>query len=347
MKQLILAALLSAAVTVILGPMLIPVLKRLKFGQTERNDGPQSHLVKQGTPTMGGIIFLFGILAGTLAFATSGMEFALPALLITFAFSLVGFLDDFIKVKLKRSLGLKAYQKIIGQFGIALIVALYCYYGGLNDINWNDLSQSTNMLIGSKIYLAFFKTELDLGLLYIPFAMFVIISIVNAVNLTDGLDGLASGVSMIYSVAMSVIFLFIANELGQAGKVYQSAAASGMVIFAGAVAGACLGFLRFNSYPARVFMGDTGSLALGGAIAVMALFSRAVLLLPIMGACFVASAVSVVLQVGSFKLRRKRIFKMAPLHHHFELMGISETKIVSIYMIITTVLCLICLLAYA
>lgn len=347
MQQLILAALLSAAVTILLGPVIIPLLKRLKFGQTERNDGPRSHLAKQGTPTMGGIIFLTGLTAGTLVFTVSGSEFAIPALLITFAFSLVGFLDDFIKVKLKRSLGLKAYQKIIGQFGIALIVALYCYYGGLNDINWNDLSQSTNVLIGSKIYLPFWDVELELGLLYIPFAMFVIIGAVNSVNLTDGLDGLASGVTMIYSVSMSLIFLFISNELGQAGKVYQSAAASGMIIFAGSVAGACLGFLRFNSFPARVFMGDTGSLALGGAISVMALFSRAVLLLPVMGACFVASAVSVILQVGSYKLRKKRIFRMAPLHHHFELKGVAETRIVSVYMIITAVLCLICLLAYA
>ncbi len=331
MQQLILAVLIGFLISLALGPLVIPMLKRLKFGQTERNDGPQSHLVKTGTPTMGGLMILAGLLAGTLTFSMGGMEFVLPALLATFAYGMVGFLDDFIKVKRKRSLGLKAYQKIIGQLGIAFIVALYAY---------------NNPYIGSSIYLPFSGAEWNLGVAYIPFVMFVIISEVNAVNLTDGLDGLASGVTMIYAASMALIFTLMAAMASELGQVYYGANLSGMSVFAAAVTGACLGFLRYNSYPARVFMGDTGSMALGGAVAMMAIFSRALLLLPIMGACFVASAVSVVLQVGSYKLRKKRIFRMAPLHHHFEEKGVPETKIVAMYMIVTAVLCLVCLLAY-
>lgn len=309
---------LAAIVTIALGPALIPLLKRLKFGQTERDDGPQSHLKKTGTPTMGGMMFIAGILVGTLAFSLNATELALPALLVTVGFSLVGFLDDFLKVKYKNTVGLKAYQKIIAQFGIALILALYAY---------------NSPFVGSKIYLAFFDVEWDLGVFYIPFVMLLIIATVNSVNLTDGLDGLASGVSLIYAVTMAIIFYYMStvmilpSDAGQAAQTQYAAELNSMSIFAAAVAGGCLGFLRFNSYPARIFMGDTGSLALGGAISVMAIFSRAALLLPIMGACFVASSVSVILQVGSYKLRKKRIFRMAPLHHHFELKGYAETRL--------------------
>lgn len=332
MQQIILALLLAFLVALALGPLLIPMLKRLKFGQTVRDDGPQTHLSKSGTPTMGGLMMLAGILVGTLSFTVGSMDFALPALLVTFAYGLVGFLDDFIKVRLKRSLGLRAYQKIIGQFGIAFIVALYAY---------------NNPYIGSRIFLPFTGLEWDMGIYYIPFVMFVMIGTVNAVNLTDGLDGLASGVTLIYMLAMAVIFAFLSAAAAEQGQVYYSANLHGVAAFGAAVVGACLGFLRYNAFPARVFMGDTGSLALGGAVAMMAILSRAVLLLPIMGGCFVASAVSVILQVGSYKLRKKRIFRMAPLHHHFELKGVPETKIVSVYMIVTAILCLVCLLAYA
>jgi len=337
MRYMIYALLLSAAVTIALGPFLIPMLKRLKFGQTERELGPKSHLTKQGTPTMGGLMFIFGILAGTLAFSLSATELVLPALLCTAGFALVGFLDDFLKVRFKNTVGLRAYQKVLAQFLIAGILAVYAY---------------RSPFLGSKIYLAFFGAEWDLGILYIPAMMFIIIATVNSVNLMDGLDGLASGVTLVYAITMSVIFLYMSTvmrsptDMGQAQQTQYAAELNSMAIFAAAVAGGCLGFLRYNSYPARVFMGDTGSLALGGAVAAMAIFSRAVLLLPIMGACFVASTVSVILQVGSYKIRRKRVFKMAPLHHHFELLGYSETRIVSMYMIVTTVLCLVSLLAF-
>ena len=331
MQQMILAVLLGCGIPILIGPLMIPLLKRLKFGQTERDDGPQSHLSKEGTPTMGGLMILVGILAGTLAFSMTGMEFVLPALLITFAFGIVGFLDDFIKVRLKRSLGLRAYQKIIAQLCIGFIIALFAY-------NHPD--------IGSSIYLPFNKVEIDLGIFYIPFIIFVVIAIVNAVNLTDGLDGLASGVTLIYALTMALIFSSMSAMALEGGKRLLGDNLQGMAVFSAAVVGACLGFLRFNSFPAKVFMGDTGAFALGGAIAMMVITSRAALLLPIMGGCFVASAVSVILQVGSYKLRKKRVFKMAPLHHHFELKGIPEVKIVAMYMIITALLCMVCLLAY-
>ncbi len=337
MKYAIYALLLSAAVTMAAGPVMIPLLHKLKFGQSERKLGPQTHLKKAGTPTMGGITFIIGIVAATMVFAYSASELVMPALLMTVAFALVGFLDDFLKVKKHNTDGLRAYQKIIAQFLIAAIIAVYA---------------RRSPFVGSSIYLPFSKAEWDLGAFYVPAMIFVIIGTVNAVNLTDGLDGLASGVSLVYALTMTVIFLYMASvmeapvDMGQAKQTQYAAELKSMAVFAAAVAGGCLGFLRVNSFPARVFMGDTGSLALGGAIAAMAIFSRAVLLLPIMGACFVASAVSVILQVGSFQLTGKRIFKMAPLHHHFELLGYSETKIVSGYMIVTTLLCLVCLLAF-
>ncbi len=329
MQNGILALILSAALVIIIGPFLIPLLKRMKFGQTEREDGPKSHLSKSGTPTMGGIMMIVAIIVATIMCCGGNSTFLAPALLIMAGYGLVGFLDDFIKVKMKRSLGLRAYQKIIAQFGIALVFSWYLY-----------------KTLGSEIYLPFFNATFDLSWFYIPFAMFIIIGTVNSVNLTDGLDGLASGVTLIYSIAMYVIFMYIGEAAAQEGQILLSATGN-LHVFAAATAGACLGFLRFNSYPARVFMGDTGSMALGGAVAAMALFSRAVLLLPVMGGCFVASSISVILQVGSYKLRnKKRIFKMAPLHHHFELLGYTESKIVSGYMIVTALLCAICLLAY-
>jgi phospho-N-acetylmuramoyl-pentapeptide-transferase len=337
MEHLIYALLLAALVAILLGPVLIPALKRLKFGQTERTDGPKTHLKKSGTPTMGGLMIIAGILAGTLAFSLSATEFVLPALLVTTGFGLLGFLDDFLKVRFKNTVGLRAYQKIIGQFCIAAIIALYAY---------------NSPFVGSKIYMPFLNIEWDLGIFYIPFIIFTVVAIVNGVNLTDGLDGLSSGVTLIYALTMGVVFYYMSQavlmpaDAAQASQTQYGAELKSMGMFSAAVAGACIGFLRYNSYPARVFMGDTGSLALGGAIACMAIFSRAVFLLPIMGACFVASDLSVVLQVGSYKLRKKRVFKMAPLHHHFELLGYSETKIVSMYMIVTTVLCLVCLLAF-
>ncbi len=328
----LLTALVAFALMLVLGPILIPLLHRLKFGQVEREEGPASHKQKQGTPTMGGIAFLIAILIATLLFGMSGMEFTLPALLATFAFGLVGFLDDFIKVKLRRNLGLRAYQKIIAQLGISFVIAFWAY---------------RSPFIGSTLYLPFSGGSWDLGVWYIPAMMFVIIAEVNAVNLTDGLDGLSSSVTLVYALAMAVMFSILGKSATALGEVLYGVNLESMAIFSMAVVGALLGFLRYNCYPARVFMGDTGSLALGGVVSVLAICSRSVLLLPVMGICFVGSAVSVVLQVGSYKLRHgKRIFKMAPLHHHFELSGMHEARIVTMYTIVTAVCCAACLVLF-
>lgn len=335
MQRMILAFIASAGIVILLAPLFIPMLRRLKFGQVERAEGPHAHSLKEGTPTMGGIMFIIAIAAAGSAFSiyNIALSFSIPAILMMLAFGLVGFLDDFIKVKRKRNLGLRAYQKIIAQLLISFAIAYYAY---------------SSEFIGSVLYDPIFGA-IDLGWGYIPFIMFVIIAIVNSANLTDGLDGLLGGVSLVYSLAMGVLLLYLAGVfntsfVGNPIFVAQSDGMLSMAIFAFAVAGGCLGFLKSNSYPAKVFMGDTGSMALGGAMSAMVIYSRSPFLFLLMGICIVASAASVVLQVGSYKLRHgKRIFKMAPLHHHFELLGYPETKIVTGYMIVTAIACLLAL----
>ena len=332
--RLILAFIVAASAVMLIAPYFIPMLRRLKYGQVEREEGPHAHSAKEGTPSMGGIMFIFAIIIGTLAFSRYNISlwYSVPAVIIMFGFGLVGFLDDFIKAKKKRNLGLKAYQKILAQFLLAAAVAVFAY-----------------KFLGSEVYFASFNAKVDLGWWYIPLVMFTVIAIVNSTNLTDGLDGLASGVTLIYSLAMGVMFLYLARAFaaGFADEPIFIAEADGMssmAVFCFAVAGGLTGFLSKNSYPAKVFMGDTGSMALGGAMSAMVLYSRHIFLFLLMGCCVVASAVSVVLQVGSYKLRHgKRIFKMAPLHHHFELKGYPETKIVTGYMIVTALACLLAL----
>lgn len=332
MEKLILSVLLAFGICLVTGPLLIPLLQKLKFGQFIRDDGPQSHLAKKNTPTMGGMMMIAAILIASLVIGGGSSDFLPMMLVATVGYGLIGFLDDILKIKNKRSLGLRAYQKMIGQVGLAIVIAVWAY---------------NNPMIGSTISIPFTDVTWDLGWFAIPFNVFVVVAFVNAVNLTDGLDGLASGVMMIDSVAYAFIFSALAGAAALKGNALLSADMESAMVFAGAVGGACLGFLRFNSYPARVFMGDTGSLALGGAFSVFAVVSGTQLLSVIMGMMFVASAVSVVLQVGSYKLRnKKRIFLMAPLHHHYELKGYTETKIVSMYMIITTAACLVALLLY-
>lgn len=332
MKLVLPAALTAFLVAWVLGPIVIPLLHKLKFGQVERELGPASHKKKQGTPTMGGVMILAGITVASLLFGREGMELVLVSLVVTLGFGLIGFLDDFIKIRLHRNLGLKAYQKIIGQFAIAICVAVWAY---------------RSPLIGSTLYLPISGGAVDIGVFYIPLVVFTIIAEVNAVNLTDGLDGLASSVTMIYSAAMVIAFLLIASAAANDGETALSADLDGMGVFSAAVAGACLGFLVHNTYPAKVFMGDTGSLALGGAVSMLAICSRSFLLVPIMGFCFVGSALSVILQVATNHLcNGHRMFKMAPIHHHFELCGYSETHIVSMYSIVTAVLCAVCLMSY-
>ncbi|MBO4847686.1 MAG: phospho-N-acetylmuramoyl-pentapeptide-transferase [Clostridia bacterium] len=335
--RVILAFIASAAVVMLIAPFFIPMLRRLKYGQVEREEGPHAHSAKEGTPSMGGLMFIIAIIIASLAFAKYNIAlwYSVPAVVMMVGFGLVGFLDDFIKARHKRNLGLRAYQKIIAQFVLSAAVAVFAY-----------------KYIGSEIWFASANAKVDIGWWYIPLVMFMVIAIVNSTNLTDGLDGLASGVTLIYSVAMGVIFLYLGRAFTQsfASEPLFIAEADGMTdmaVFAFAVAGGLLGFLSKNSYPAKVFMGDTGSMALGGAICAMVLYSRHLFLFLLMGCCIVASAVSVVLQVGSFKLRHgKRIFKMAPLHHHFELKGHPETKIVMGYMIVTAIACLVALMLF-
>jgi len=321
--QYIIPAIVTFAIGVILGPFFIKLMKRLKFGQQVRDDGPQSHLAKQNTPTIGGIIIFASVCVAAIIFGLKDM--ALIAALSAGAYGLVGFLDDFIKIVKKRSLGLRAYQKIIGQFGIAILLAVYAY---------------NNPYIGTEIILPFTDAKWDLGLFYIPVAVFVVIAIVNAVNLTDGLDGLASSVSSVIILTFTVLIIALSN----AADTEYAAQLNDLAKFGAVMLGGVLAFLRFNIYPARIFMGDTGSLMIGGAISAMVMFSRMMLLIPIAGGVLVASCVSVILQVGSYKLRKKRIFKMAPLHHHFELKGNHETKVTAMYVIVTVVLCLITML---
>ncbi len=324
-------ALLAAfAIALILGYVGVPLLKRLKMGQQVRDDGPKTHLSKAGTPTMGGIFMILAVTIVTLVFSRGNLEYIWMALGVTVGFGLIGLVDDLIIVVRKRSLGLKAYQKLIVQFIIALVIAYFAY---------------RSPGIGSSLVVPFFGVEWNLGWWYIPFTAFAVVLIVNSVNLTDGLDGLASSVTLVNAATFTVIFIGLAAFYQSSAQPLMSEGMRNMMVFAAAIAGACLGFLRFNTHPAKVFMGDTGAFALGGAISIMVIISRMQLLLIITGFMFLASSISVILQVGSYKLRKKRIFKMAPLHHHFELKGVPETKIVAFYTIITLVLCLIGIIA--
>ena len=295
---------------VVLGAFVIP--KPHNFGQNVRDDGPKSHLKKQGTPSMGGIFMIGAFAIATLFFVKDNPD-AIVVLLITVGYGLVGFLDDYIKVVKKRSLGLRAWQKVVFQLIVTILFAIYL-------LKMNDF--------GTEIYVPFTKGfYIDLGWLYVPFLFFVMVGTVNSVNLTDGLDGLASGVT----VLVATYFVFIAYAVNK-----------GLIPVCGAAIGALLGFLVFNSYPAKVFMGDTGSLALGGFVASVAILTKMPIMLVIVGFVYVCESLSVMIQVGYFKLTGgKRIFKMAPIHHHFELSGLQGIKVVELFTIATAVLCLL------
>lgn len=297
--------------SLVAGPIFIPILTRMKFGQTVRDDGPQSHLKKTGTPTMGGIVIIIPAALVALAFSKDKDMFLV--LTTTFLFGIIGFIDDYLKIRNKRSLGLRAYQKIIAQ----LLVSVFMAYVA------SGISQ-----VGTEVLIPFTGRFIDLGVLYIPFTVFVLISTVNCVNLTDGLDGLAGGTTVVVLGFFSVIAL--------------AAAHVGLLVFSGALIGALLGFLRFNSHPAQVFMGDTGSLALGGAIAALAVITKLPFFILIVGAIYVLEGLSVIIQVAYFKLTGgKRFFKMAPLHHHFELSGWDESKVVAVFIIASIILSLV------
>ncbi|MGN0297690.1 MAG: phospho-N-acetylmuramoyl-pentapeptide-transferase [Lachnospiraceae bacterium] len=308
------AVLISFAISALLGPMVIPFLHKLKFGQNIREEGPKGHQKKAGTPTMGGVMFLLSIMVTALFYLDEYAEMA-PVLFVTVGFGVVGFLDDFIKIIKKRSEGLTPIQKLLAQLVVACIFAVYCY-----------------MKLGSSIIIPFTGGyELDLKILYIPFCIFVLLGTDNGANLTDGLDGLCASVTVMISTFFAVAALGCNSGIGPV---------------CGAVTGSLMGFLLFNVYPAKVFMGDTGSLALGGFVAASAFMLKNPLIIVLVGFIYLVEALSVIIQVTYFKKTGgKRIFRMAPIHHHFELGGWSETRVVAVFSIITALLCLVAYMA--
>lgn len=314
-SSIIIPVLISFVVSVALGPLLIPFLKRLKAGQTVREDGPKSHLKKTGTPTMGGLLILSSVTV-TALFYVEKYERIVPVLFLTLGFGMIGFLDDYIKVVLKRSLGLTAWQKMLLQL---VVTGVFAYYM----VNMSGIPLAMRIPFLKGYYL-------DFGLWNVPFLFLTVLGTVNGTNFTDGLDGLLSSVTVMAAAFFSVAALGIQ---------------AGVFPITGAVTGALLGFLLFNVHPASVFMGDTGSLALGGFLAATAYMMQMPLFLPVVGLVYVAEVLSVMLQVCYFRLSGgKRIFKMAPLHHHFELCGFRETGIVAAFSVITALLCLVSLL---
>ncbi|MBQ9757793.1 MAG: phospho-N-acetylmuramoyl-pentapeptide-transferase [Clostridia bacterium] len=325
MIKTITVALISFILAAVFGVFLIPLLHRLKFGQEIREEGPKWHQKKSGTPTMGGIIFIASaILASFVGIFVFGfgkdsgsIKAVLSLLGISLGFGVIGFIDDYIKVILKRNLGLRAGQKFSLQFLVALIAAVWMVSGGVVD---------------TEIAVPFTGIVLDAGyFVYIPFVILVMLAAVNSVNLTDGLDGLATCITMV----ICIFYCIISNIT----KNYP------LTLFSAVLVGGLLGFFLYNKFPARVFMGDTGSLFLGGAVSAMAIYMKNPLLLLIVGLVYVMEALSVIIQVAWFKKTGKRIFKMSPIHHHFEMCGWSEVKIVTVFSAVTAALCVLGLAA--
>ena len=312
----LIAAGIALLVCLAMGPFMIPFLQRLKVGQNIRDDGPRTHLSKAGTPTMGGVIIITAVMVASFLMAGASKQ-VLVAVLIMLALGGIGFWDDYIKVVLKRSLGLRARDKLLLQTLVGLVLALLLLF---------YLDRGTQLII------PFTTLTLDLGLLYIPFIILVLMATANGVNLTDGLDGLAAGVTIPVALAYIIISIMMGHF--------------NMIIFGAALVGACLGFLVFNHYPAKVFMGDTGSMAIGGAITALAAINRSEIALLIIGGVFVIEALSDIIQVVSFKTTGRRVFRMAPLHHHFELKGWPECKVVFMFWLLSTGFALLGILAY-
>ena len=315
-NETILAIIIAFAVSAILCPVVIPFLHKLKFGQQVREDGPQAHLKKQGTPTMGGLVFLTAVVITSLLYIRDYPRI-IPVLFMTVGFGIIGFLDDYIKIVMKRSEGLNPVQKLIGQFVITGIFVYYLVCSG---------EVGTSMLVP---FTGGFEhgIYLNLGILFIPFVFFVVLGTDNGVNFTDGLDGLCTSVTILVATFLTII---------------SNGENSGISPITGAVVGSLLGFLLFNVYPAKVFMGDTGSLALGGFVASSAFMMQMPLFIPIIGLIYLVEVLSVIMQVSYFKATHgKRIFRMAPIHHHFELGGWSETRVVAVFSIVTALLCLV------
>ena len=316
-KVSVMAVLVSFSLSALAGPVMIPFLRRLKCGQTVRDDGPATHLKKTGTPTMGGLLILFSVVVTCLPFIGSYPK-AAPVLFLTVGFGIIGFLDDYIKVVCKRSMGLSPVQKFGGQ---VLVTAVFAYYL----LHYTDVTLIMRVPFMNERYI-------DFGIFNLPLLFFIVLGTVNGTNFTDGLDGLAGSVTVIVAVFFTVIAI---------GGHY------GIEPVTCAVVGALLGFLLFNIHPASVFMGDTGSLALGGFVAACGYMMQMPLYIAIVGVIYLAEVLSVILQVSFFKLSGgRRLFKMAPLHHHFELCGWSETGITALFAIVTALMCLAALATY-
>ncbi len=307
----IVAFVVGTIISLIVGKFIIPILRNIKAGQSIRKEGPTSHLVKSGTPTMGGFIFLFSLIITNVLFRNFQMTTAI-LFISTLAFGAVGFIDDYIKVIKKRNLGLRAKQKLILQIVVAVILLIYQY---------------TSKEATTNVYIPIVKKMVSFGIFYIPFIIFVVVGTVNSVNLTDGLDGLSSGVTII----CLLFFTAVAMKFNRPN----------IALFSSILAGALLGFLHYNRYPAKVFMGDMGSLALGGAISAIAVLLNLPLVLPIAGGIYFIETLSVIIQVTSYKLRKKRVFLMSPLHHHYEQKGWKETKVVKVFCAIEILLCIV------
>ncbi len=324
-----LAAFTSLFVTFMIAPRIIAMLKKISMTQQIRDDGPKSHYSKAGTPTMGGVIIILSITVSMLMWGNFRNTYVLLVMTSLIGFGAIGFIDDYLKAVKKNSKGLRAWYKFGLQFSLAIFIGLFLYFKPLDPYN-------------TILSIPFFKKWLiDLGMFYIPFSVFVIVGSSNAVNLTDGIDGLAIGLVAIATLANgALVYLSGHAQFAKYLHLLFLPGIGELTVFCGAMLGACLGFLWYNSYPAEVFMGDVGSLGLGGALGTLAVLTKHEIVLAVVGAIFVIETVSVVLQVASFKLTGKRIFKMAPIHHHFELKGWSEPKVIVRFWIVGIVLAL-------
>jgi len=322
------ATVTALLLTLILGPLFFEKLRRINFGQYIREDGPATHRKKQGTPTAGGVLILFAIVTSTCLWADLANQYIWVALFALVSMGAIGLLDDWKKIKGKNAKGITARQKILLQTAVGAVIAFYLYMLP----SWN-----------TQLSVPFFKNILpELGIFYLAFVVVVIVGCSDAVNLTDGLDGLAIGLVLLVS-ATYMLFSYISGNVRIADylQITYVAGSGELTVFCGALVGASMGVLWYNAYPAEVFMGDVGSLALGGSLGTVAIITKHEILLAIVGGIFVIEALSVIFQVSSFKLRGKRIFQMAPLHHHFELKGLTEPKIIVRFWIAGTVLALL------
>ena len=309
-SKIIIAFVLSLGVSLLLGPLIIPMLHKLKFGQNIREEGPKNHLKKAGTPTIGGLIFITSTIVSMIIMRYKLSDEAMVVMYGMLAFGLIGFLDDMLKIIHKHNEGLTSKQKFLLQLLFSVIAAWYGYTS-----------------IVTEISIPFTNIQVNLGWIFIPFVMFYFVALTNAVNLTDGLDGLNTSVTIIVMIFFAIVSFGTGHE--------------SVAVFSVALIGGLIGFLKYNRYPAKVFMGDTGSIALGGAISTILLVLKNPLVIIIVGGIYVLETVSVIIQVTYYKRTKKRFFKMAPIHHHFEQLGWSEVKIVAVFSAITAILCLV------